>query len=33
MPFGGLLELITYPSAQSYESTTPQRRWKPPPNI
>lgn len=33
MPFGGLLELITYPSAQSYESTTPQRRWKPPPNV
>jgi catechol 2,3-dioxygenase-like lactoylglutathione lyase family enzyme len=32
MPFGGLLELITYPSAQLYESTTPLRRWKPPPN-
>lgn len=30
MPFGGLLELITYPSAQLYETATANRRWKPP---
>jgi catechol 2,3-dioxygenase-like lactoylglutathione lyase family enzyme len=30
-PFGALVELISYPTAQSYESGTPLRRWKPPP--
>ena len=28
-PFGALIELITYPSPQAYESTTALRRWKP----
>jgi catechol 2,3-dioxygenase-like lactoylglutathione lyase family enzyme len=29
-PFGALLELVTFPSPQAYESTTLLRRWKPP---
>ena len=29
-PFGALIELVTYPSAQTYEATTSLRRWKPP---
>lgn len=30
-PFGALIELITYPSSQPYESQTQLRRWRPPP--
>ncbi|MGV3770312.1 MAG: VOC family protein [Sphingobium phenoxybenzoativorans] len=29
-PWGGLIELITYPSPQPYEQDTALRRWKPP---
>lgn len=28
-PWGGLIELVTYPSAQPWEQTTRLRRWKP----
>lgn len=28
-PWGSTMELITYPSAQNYESEVPLRRWKP----
>jgi len=27
-PWGGLIELVTYPSAQPWEQTTSLRRWK-----
>jgi catechol 2,3-dioxygenase-like lactoylglutathione lyase family enzyme len=30
-PFGALIEVVTYPSAQPYEQNSPIRRWKPPP--
>lgn len=30
-PWGGLIELVTYPSAQPWEQTTRLRRWKPAP--
>lgn len=29
MPWGGLIELVTAPSPQAYEATTPLRRWRP----
>jgi catechol 2,3-dioxygenase-like lactoylglutathione lyase family enzyme len=29
-PWGGSIELITFPAAQRYESTTDLRRWRPP---
>ncbi|KTE39311.1 MULTISPECIES: VOC family protein [unclassified Sphingopyxis] len=29
-PFGALIELVSYPSPQPYEASTPLRRWKPP---
>ena len=29
-PWGGIIELVTYPSAQPYEETTHLRRWRPP---
>lgn len=29
-PFGALVELITFPTSQPYETTTKLRRWKPP---
>lgn len=30
-PWGGSIELITFPAAQQYEATTELRRWRPPP--
>ena len=30
-PWGGVIELVTYPSAQPWEQTTSLRRWKPAP--
>ena len=30
-PWGGLIELVTYPSSQPWEQTTSLRRWKPVP--
>lgn len=30
-PWGGVIELVTYPSPMGYESTTDVRRWKPGP--
>lgn len=29
LPWGGLIELVTAPSPQAYEATTPLRRWRP----
>jgi catechol 2,3-dioxygenase-like lactoylglutathione lyase family enzyme len=29
-PWGGIIELVSYPSDQAYESTTTTRRWRPP---
>ena len=29
-PWGGVIELVTFPSPQPYEETTPLRRWRPP---
>jgi catechol 2,3-dioxygenase-like lactoylglutathione lyase family enzyme len=29
-PWGGIIELVTFPSPQPYEETTPLRRWRPP---
>jgi catechol 2,3-dioxygenase-like lactoylglutathione lyase family enzyme len=31
-PWGGIIELVTYPSPQPYEKTTDVRRWRPPAN-
>ena len=31
-PWGGVIELVTFPSPQPYEETTPLRRWRPPPS-
>lgn len=28
-PWGSTVELVTYPSPQAYEATTPRRRWRP----
>jgi hypothetical protein len=30
-PWGGVIELVTYPSPQPWEQTTSLRRWKPAP--
>ncbi|MDT7576073.1 MAG: hypothetical protein QOH17_2406 [Pseudonocardiales bacterium] len=30
-PWGSTVELVTYPSPQAYEATTPLRRWRPEP--
>ncbi|WP_219996432.1 VOC family protein [Nocardioides humi] len=32
LPWGGLIELVTAPSPQAYETTTPLRRWRPAPS-
>jgi catechol 2,3-dioxygenase-like lactoylglutathione lyase family enzyme len=32
LPWGGLVELVTAPSPQAYEATTPLRRWRPAPS-
>ena len=29
-PWGGIIELVSYPSDQAYETTTTARRWRPP---
>ena len=30
-PWGGIIEIVTYPSPMGYETTTELRRWKPAP--